>query len=126
MGQPPSSSGESYKLQADLNYDPRTVPGLANDPEYRLTRRQADQLRSDFAAIEGDLQLIIGQLARVLDRTWLSRMLLLGFGSTWGRSSAIDETNRKALSVRDRPASVVPHARLADGGVRCASRSAPD
>jgi hypothetical protein len=57
---------------------------------------------------------------------WLSRMFLLGFGSAWGRSSAIDETDRKALSVRDRPASVVPRARLADGGVRCASRSAPD
>jgi hypothetical protein len=116
---------EPYKLPADLNRDPRAMPELANDPECRLTLWQVDQVRSDFA-IENDHQFIMGQLARVPDRGWLSRMLLLGFGSTWGRSSAIDETDRKALSVRDRPTSVVPRARLADGGVRCASRSAPD
>jgi hypothetical protein len=49
---------------------------------------------------------------RVPDCACLSRMLLLGFGSTWGRSSVIDETDRKALSVRDRPTSAVPRARL--------------
>ena len=53
------------------------MPELANDPECRLTLWQVDQVRSDFA-IENDLQFIMGQLARVPDRGWLSRMLLLG------------------------------------------------
>jgi hypothetical protein len=53
-------------------------------------------------------------------------LLLLGFGNAWDQSFAIDETDRKALSVRGRPASVVLRAKLADGGVGCASRSAPD
>jgi hypothetical protein len=41
------------------------MPGLANDPEYRLKLRQADQVRSDFAAIESDLQFIMAQRARL-------------------------------------------------------------
>jgi hypothetical protein len=36
--------------------------------EYNLTLRQADQARADFAAIEGDLQFIMGQLARIPTR----------------------------------------------------------
>jgi hypothetical protein len=40
------------------------MPGLADDPEYRLKLRQADQMRSDFAAIESALQFIMAQLAR--------------------------------------------------------------
>jgi len=40
--------------------------------------------------------------------------------------AAIDDTDRKDFSVRDHLASVVPRARLADGGVRCAWPSAPD
>src|SRR5438477_128264 len=39
-----------------------------------------------------------------------------------GRSSAIDDTDRKDFSVRDHLASVAPRARLADGGVRGAPR----
>jgi hypothetical protein len=60
------------------------------------------------------------------DRLSLSRMLLLGFIGTVCGSSAIDETDRKAFSPRNRPVSLVPRARLADGGVGCASRWAPD
>ena len=30
------------------------MPDLADDPEYRLTRRQADQAREDFALIPDD------------------------------------------------------------------------
>jgi hypothetical protein len=41
------------------------MPGLANDPEYRLMLRLAHRLRFDFAAIKSDLQFIIGQLTRV-------------------------------------------------------------
>jgi hypothetical protein len=33
--------------------------------EYELARRQADQARTDFAAIEGGLEFIMGQLARM-------------------------------------------------------------
>ena len=51
----------------------RTEPSLAEDPE-RLTLRQADQARDDFAAIESDLQIIMGQLARLPDRDYASRL----------------------------------------------------
>lgn len=61
----------------------------ANDSEYRLTLRQADHARADFVAIESDLQFIMGQLARVPDRTWLSRMLLLGLGTVWALIAAV-------------------------------------
>lgn len=37
----------------------------------------------DFYAIAGDLDFIKSQLARQLDRAWLARMGLLGFGSVW-------------------------------------------
>jgi hypothetical protein len=57
--------------------------------EYPLALRQADQARADFAVIESDLQFIMGQLARMPDRAWLSRMLLLGFGSVWGLLAAL-------------------------------------
>lgn len=33
--------------------------------EYPLSLRQADQARADFSAIEGDLQLVMSQLARI-------------------------------------------------------------
>jgi hypothetical protein len=33
--------------------------------EYPLTLRQADEARTDFAAIEGDLQVVMRQLARL-------------------------------------------------------------
>ena len=39
------------------------MPEFANDPEYRLTLRQADQARSDFAAILDELDFVKGQLA---------------------------------------------------------------
>jgi hypothetical protein len=35
-----------------------TGPSLANDPEYRLTLRQADQAREDFAAILDELNFV--------------------------------------------------------------------
>jgi hypothetical protein len=56
---------------------------LADDPERGLTLRQADQARADFAAILDELECLKGQIARVPNRAWLARMLLLGFGSMW-------------------------------------------
>ena len=51
--------------------------------EYPLTLRQADQARTDFAAIESDLELIMGQLARLPTRAYLCRTLLLAMGIMW-------------------------------------------
>jgi hypothetical protein len=53
------------------------------EPADAITLRQADQAGSDFAAIEGDLQFIMGRLARLPSRAWLSLMGLIGFGSVW-------------------------------------------
>ena len=54
-------------------YDPRAadLPPLPG----------TDQTRSDFAAIEGDLQFVMSQLARVPTRAYLCRMLLLSTAS---------------------------------------------
>jgi hypothetical protein len=38
---------------------------------------QADQARTDFAAIEGDLQFIMGQLAQMPSRAYVSRVALM-------------------------------------------------
>jgi hypothetical protein len=66
-----------------VNRDPRAMPDLANDPKYRLTLRQADQAREDFAAILDELDFVKAQLSRVPTRAWRSRMALIGFGSVW-------------------------------------------
>ena len=44
--------------------------------ENTLTLRQVDQVRSDFAAIEGDLQFVMGQLARLPTRRDLAKAAL--------------------------------------------------
>lgn len=44
--------------------------------EYNLALRQADQARTDFAAIESDLQFVINQLARIPTRKELARTAL--------------------------------------------------
>jgi hypothetical protein len=59
------------------------MPSLIDKPDYPLTLRQTDQARSDFAAIEGDLQFAISQLARLLTRADVCRMLLLSTASLW-------------------------------------------
>jgi hypothetical protein len=45
--------------------------------------RQADQARTDFAAIESDLELIMGLLARLPTRADLCRTLLLAMAIMW-------------------------------------------
>ena len=56
---------------------------LADSPDYSLALLQADQARSDFAAIESDLQFVMSQLVRLPTRAYLCRMLLLTTASLW-------------------------------------------
>ena len=65
------------------------MPSLTDKPDYPLTLRQADQGRSDFAAIESDLQLVMSQLARLPTRAYLCRMLLLTTASLWALLGAV-------------------------------------
>ena len=44
--------------------------------EHTLTLRQLDQARTDFAAIESDLQFVMGQLARLPTRRDLAKAAL--------------------------------------------------
>jgi hypothetical protein len=44
--------------------------------EYPLTLRRADQTRTDFAIIEGHLEFIAGQLARLPTRRDLAKVAL--------------------------------------------------
>jgi hypothetical protein len=65
------------------------MPRLADSPDYPLALRQADQARSDFAAIEGDLKFIMSQLARLPTRAYVCRMLLLSTASLWTLLGAV-------------------------------------
>jgi len=56
-------------------------PPLADDPGRRLTLRQADQARDDFAQILDELDFLKEQLARLPTRAYFSRMLLMATGS---------------------------------------------
>ena len=51
------------QLLAQARQRPRftDMPSLTDKPDYPLTLRQADQARSDFAAIEGDLQFVMSR-----------------------------------------------------------------
>jgi hypothetical protein len=62
---------------------------LANEPEHRLTLRQADQAREDFAEILDELDFVKLQLSRLPTRAWLSRMALMGFASLWALLAVI-------------------------------------
>jgi hypothetical protein len=55
----------------------RAQPTDIDDPERRLTLRQADQARGDFAAIESDLQFIMAQLARLPDCAYVSLLVAM-------------------------------------------------
>ena len=59
------------------------MPDLADDPKYRLTRRQADQAREDFALILEELDFLKMQVSWLPTRAWLSRMAWIGFGGVW-------------------------------------------
>ena len=65
------------------------MPRFADRPDYPLTLRQADEARSDFAAIEGDLHFIMSQLAQLPTRAYLCRMFLLTTASLWALLGAV-------------------------------------
>jgi hypothetical protein len=48
-----------------------------------LTLQQADQARTDFALLESNLEIIMGQIARLPTRAYLCRTLLLATASIW-------------------------------------------
>jgi hypothetical protein len=54
-----------------------------------LQLRAVDQTRTDFALIEGHLEFIAGQLARVPTRAYLCRVLLLATASIWALLAAV-------------------------------------
>jgi hypothetical protein len=64
----------------------RAAPLLADDPERRLTLRQADQARDDFARILDGLDFVKSQLARLPTHSEVS---LIALRLTLGAVSAI-------------------------------------
>jgi hypothetical protein len=58
---------------------PRTDDRL----DYPLTLRQADQSRADLAAIERDLQFVMGQLARPPTRAYFCKTSPIATASVW-------------------------------------------
>ena len=54
-----------------------------------LALSQADKARSDFYAIESDLEVIQKLLARVPTRAWLARVLFLATASIWACMAVI-------------------------------------
>ena len=62
---------------------PRGPKGQSRHSVAKLTLRQADQARTDFAAIESNLEFIMSQLAQVPTRKQLARyslLIMLGTG----------------------------------------------
>jgi hypothetical protein len=51
---------------------------MPDDLEHRLTLRQADQARTDFAIIEDGLEAIYARVARLPSRAELGRVCLIG------------------------------------------------
>ena len=68
----------------------RAEPLLAGDPKRRLTLRQADQARDDFAQILDELDLVKSQLARLPTRSEVSSIVLrLTLGATAGIAAVV-------------------------------------
>ena len=65
------------------------MPRLADNPDYPLALRQADEARSDLAAIESDLHFVMSQLARLPTGAYVCRMLLLSTASLWALLGAV-------------------------------------
>jgi hypothetical protein len=61
---------------------PGLMKRLGMPDEHTLTLRQADEARSDFAAIADDLDFIKDQLARLPTRKELARLTLLAMTSS--------------------------------------------
>ena len=65
------------------------MPSLTDKPDYTLALLQADEARSDFAAIESDPHFVMSQLARLPMRAYVYRMLLLSTASLWALLGAV-------------------------------------
>ena len=65
------------------------MPSPANDPEYNLMLREADQAREDFSAILDELDLVKWQLARLPTRAYFCWMLLLATASVRAMLGAV-------------------------------------
>ena len=65
------------------------MPSPADDPVHRLTLRQADQARNDFATILDDLEFVKGQLARLPTCAFVSRMALMATASVFALIAAV-------------------------------------
>ena len=68
----------------------RAEPLLAGDQELRLTLRQADQARDDFAQILDELDFVKSQLARLPTRSEVSLIVLrLTLGAAAGIAAVV-------------------------------------
>ena len=65
------------------------MPSPANDPEYNLTLRQADQARGDFGTLLDELDFVKWQLSRLPTRAYFCRMLLVTTASVWAILAAL-------------------------------------
>ena len=72
-----------------MNRQASDMRRLADSPDYPLALSQADQARSDFAAIESDLRFVMSQLARLPTQAYFCRMLLLTTASLWALLGAV-------------------------------------
>ena len=59
------------------------MPSPANDPEYNLTLRQADQARGDIGTLLDELDFVKWQLSQLPTRAYFCRMLLVAAASVW-------------------------------------------
>jgi hypothetical protein len=71
------------------NFTAIAMPDPAHRAACSLALRQADEARADFAAIDSNLQSIMGQLAQQPSRSWVTRMRVIGFGSAWALLSGV-------------------------------------
>ena len=87
------------------------MPSLTDKPDYPLTLRQADQARSDFAAIESDLQFVYEPARPGAD----ARLSLSDVVTVHGQSVGSARGSRIVAEV------TVPHSksRFFYHGVRC-------
>jgi hypothetical protein len=78
------------RLGQSVDTEMRAEPLLADDPERRLTLRQADQARDDFGQILDELDFMKSQLARLPTRSEVSLIVLrLTLGAAAGIAAVV-------------------------------------
>jgi hypothetical protein len=81
--------GKRVLSQRALGIVAHDMPSLADDLERHLTLRQADQARSDFAAMLDELEFVKEQLALMPTRAYVSRMALMATASVFALIAAV-------------------------------------